>query len=476
MNELQASSKVLMRGAVESGRAQNEAKAIKYKERACAAESALENLQQVAEQKLSGLERDVQKVLVQQHAQNQRGVGSSHTSLKSTPRIHAETTLPSGYATLRGELQRAEDAILSLLTPAQAASTLALIQASGCSADLETGTVSDLIRHDARRLAARHRRAAAHQVGRGTPTKAHAARRVRAFFITRPLRWAWRSLQPFLRVRCKLLLAELLTSLEAIESDLGDLEEVLGVVEAHRELEVAYAQAKADPAFQAEVAEMRKQYAQATEWYTRAIEADPSVASIYTNRAAALYAAGKYSEAADDAKTSVGIDEKWVKGWYRLGLCLEKLERLPAAVEAFELGLKVNLESYAACSREACVNVAPRPSTAELTRAARRSRLETLPQADPTNAQLREGLERTSAAAEALPKTAADAKAMGNAAYKVGQYEEASKWYTYAMDLLKSGDAADAAIKATLLTNRAEAYRQQAVKPQRVKGSERKKK
>eukprot|EP00793_Prasinoderma_coloniale_P005032 PRCOL_00000793-RA len=168
---------------------------------------------------------------------------------------------------------------------------------------------------------------------------------------------------------------------------------------------------------------MRKQYAQATEWYTRAIEADPSVASIYTNRAAALYAAGKYSEAADDAKTSVGIDEKWVKGWYRLGLCLEKLERLPAAVEAFELGLK----------------------------------------ADPTNAQLREGLERTSAAAEALPKTAADAKAMGNAAYKVGQYEEASKWYTYAMDLLKSCDAADAAIKATLLTNRAEAYRQQAL-------------
>jgi len=32
------------------------------------------------------------------------------------------------------------------------------------------------------------------------------------------------------------------------------------LVEAHRELEVAYAQAKADPAFQAEVAEMRKQY------------------------------------------------------------------------------------------------------------------------------------------------------------------------------------------------------------------------
>lgn len=208
---------------------------------------------------------------------------------------------------------------------------------------------------------------------------------------------------------------------------------------------------------------MRKQYAQATEWYTRAIEADPSVASIYTNRAAALYAAGKYSEAADDAKTSVGIDEKWVKGWYRLGLCLEKLERLPAAVEAFELGLKVNLESYAACSREACVKVAPRSSTAELTRAARRSRSETLPQADPTNAQLREGLERTSAAAEALPKTATDAKAMGNAAYKVGQYEEASKWYTYAMDLLKSGDAADATVKATLLTNRAEAYRQQAL-------------
>merc|ERR1719183_1816631 len=32
------------------------------------------------------------------------------------------------------------------------------------------------------------------------------------------------------------------------------------LVEAHRELEVAYAQAKADPAFQAQVAEMRKQY------------------------------------------------------------------------------------------------------------------------------------------------------------------------------------------------------------------------
>ena len=38
----------------------------------------------------------------------------------------------------------------------------------------------------------------------------------------------------FRRSRCKLLLAELLSSLEAVEADLGDLEEVLGVVEAQR--------------------------------------------------------------------------------------------------------------------------------------------------------------------------------------------------------------------------------------------------
>ena len=49
--------------------------------------------------------------------------------------------------------------------------------------------------------------------------------------------------------------------------------------------------------------------------------------------------------------------------------------------------------------------------------------------ADSSNTQVKEALERCLAAAAALPSDAPAAKAKGNEAYKNGQYEEAAKWY-----------------------------------------------
>lgn len=83
--------------------------------------------------------------------------------------------------------------------------------------------------------------------------------------------------------------------------------------------------------------------------------------------------------------------------------------------------------------------------------------------ADSSNTQVKEALERCLAAAAALPSDAPAAKAKGNEAYKNGQYEEAAKWYTFALDLLPDGDEESDAVRVTLLTNRAEAFRQQAL-------------
>ena len=81
---------------------------------------------------------------------------------------------------------------------------------------------------------------------------------------------------------------------------------------------------------------VRKQYAQAAEWYSKALAADPSAVPVYTNRAAAHFAAGRFEESAADARAAVERDDGWVKGWYRLGLCLERLERFKAAAEALQ--------------------------------------------------------------------------------------------------------------------------------------------
>ena len=55
---------------------------------------------------------------------------------------------------------------------------------------------------------------------------------------------------------------------------------------------------------------------------------------------------------------------------------------------------------------------------------------------DPSNAQIREGLQAREEAQAEQPKDAAEARLRGNGAYRDGKYEDARRWYSKGLKLL----------------------------------------
>ena len=70
--------------------------------------------------------------------------------------------------------------------------------------------------------------------------------------------------------------------------------------------------------------------------YTRAMEATPDNHVILANRCQAYLKVGKTDLALADAERAVALAPEWVKGHYRLGSCLQQLDRHEEAVAAFE--------------------------------------------------------------------------------------------------------------------------------------------
>lgn len=62
-----------------------------------------------------------------------------------------------------------------------------------------------------------------------------------------------------------------------------------------------------------------KRYAKAVELYSKAIEANPSVAVYYSNRAFAHLRLENYGAAINDASTAIQMDPSYIKGYYRRG-------------------------------------------------------------------------------------------------------------------------------------------------------------
>lgn len=61
------------------------------------------------------------------------------------------------------------------------------------------------------------------------------------------------------------------------------------------------------------------QFALAIDEYTNAIKLAPNYAPLYSNRAAAYLRLNQLPKALQDAKEATDIDERWAKGWMRLG-------------------------------------------------------------------------------------------------------------------------------------------------------------
>jgi stress-induced-phosphoprotein 1 len=65
-----------------------------------------------------------------------------------------------------------------------------------------------------------------------------------------------------------------------------------------------------------------KNYAKAIEFYTLAIDENPTDHTIYGNRSASFHNLKKYNEALVDAEKCIEVKPDWSKGYQRKGLAL----------------------------------------------------------------------------------------------------------------------------------------------------------
>jgi len=85
---------------------------------------------------------------------------------------------------------------------------------------------------------------------------------------------------------------------------------------------------------------LAKDYTQAIEWYSKAIQFDPTDAAFYSNRAAAYMGKNNFEAALGDADQCIKLMPNWVKGYYRKGAALVAMSRHDEATRAFRRGLE----------------------------------------------------------------------------------------------------------------------------------------
>ncbi|CAI5742851.1 unnamed protein product [Hyaloperonospora brassicae] len=85
----------------------------------------------------------------------------------------------------------------------------------------------------------------------------------------------------------------------------------------------------------------QRQLQAAAQYYSQAIELDPTSHILFGNRAAAYHRLKKYKLALEDADVAVSLHEPWVKGHYRRACALAALEQFEEAAEAFERAMEL---------------------------------------------------------------------------------------------------------------------------------------
>ncbi|KAL4086971.1 hypothetical protein PRIC1_014029 [Phytophthora ramorum] len=102
------------------------------------------------------------------------------------------------------------------------------------------------------------------------------------------------------------------------------------------EEQVAALKAKGNDAF------ARRRFQAAVQYYSQAIELDPTAHILYGNRAAANHRLKKYKLALEDSDVAVSLHEPWVKGHYRRACALAALEEYEEAAEAYERAMELS--------------------------------------------------------------------------------------------------------------------------------------
>lgn len=90
-----------------------------------------------------------------------------------------------------------------------------------------------------------------------------------------------------------------------------------------------------------------KQYDEAIDAYTRAIERDPSNPVYFSNRAAAHSSKTDHLSAVADAKQAIELDPKFVRGYSRLGHAHYCIGDYSGAIEAYRRGLELEPNNVA---------------------------------------------------------------------------------------------------------------------------------
>jgi len=182
--------------------------------------------------------------------------------------------------------------------------------------------------------------------------------------------------------------------------------------------------AKGNDAFKA------KNYKEAIDWYTKAIEVDPNceaAAALYSNRAASWAGLNNQDQAIKDANECIRVKPGWLKGHYRKGAAYEVLGKLDESLKAFEDALRTE------------------PNNEEV-----QDKVNSL------RARIKDRNEKTKPES---CKTPEDAKVIGNSLFSQGKYEAAANFYGRAIELSVTGGVSNEE-RASYFSNRA-ACRQQ---------------
>lgn len=121
-----------------------------------------------------------------------------------------------------------------------------------------------------------------------------------------------------------------------------------------------------------------KDYVQAIEWYTKAVDADPSNKVYYSNRAAAFTAQKNWDSAKTDGELCIRCDPDWNKGYFRLATALQGCKEYSAALKVVNTGLArktVSDDKSLVSLRDTLVPHAAKEATAAKNSMARNMRL-----------------------------------------------------------------------------------------------------
>jgi len=201
-----------------------------------------------------------------------------------------------------------------------------------------------------------------------------------------------------------------------------------------------------------------KAYNEAIEQYTKAIEADGSDVTFYSNRSACHAALSNWQEAADDGRQCIMADKSFVKGYFRAGLAQQNLGNLDAALDVVKRGLGIESGNADLKKMSAEIIEAQRQSKVASSIDAAQSKIasndiygafDTLNAAlklDPTNdklnklmGQVRPTWEREEKKRVANLDPIEAIKEQGDNHYKSSSFEKAIEFYTKAISKGKKG-------------------------------------